>query len=185
VERRGLCGLLCPVALHELALRNAMHDRLRIRFGRADWWAAASLNDYGRRAVATAAQKAIGRQQRRYTADDIVAELPFGFWVSLISRGASYDRLLWVPALHRAFPLYRGRREALHDNLLTMVLLRNRIMHHEPIHHRHLHADHAKIYRLIGYISPGMAKELALLDRVDDVLRRRDEVRPVPRDGGP
>lgn len=82
--------------------------------------------------------------------DDIVAELPFGFWVSLLSR--RYDRHLWVPALYKAFPGYRGTRESLRDNFETMRLFRNRIMHHEPVHHRHLAADHAKIYRLLGYM---------------------------------
>ena len=111
----------------ELSLRNALHHQLGNRFGPSI-----------RRGV-------------RVDVDDIVAGLPFGFWVSLLSRGAAYDRQLWVPALHRAFPGYSGRREKLHDNLLAMVLFRNRIMHHEPIHHRDLAADHAKIYRLLGY----------------------------------
>ena len=119
----------------ELGLRNAMHDRLRTRFGRADWWVVAPLSDNGKRTVSSAVEKLVGRSGRRYTADDIVAELSFGFWVSLVSRGAAYDRTLWVPALHRAFPFYRGKRKPLHDNLLAMVLLRNRIMHHEPVHH--------------------------------------------------
>jgi hypothetical protein len=165
-----------PLHCLELAVRNAMHERLRIHFGRSDWWGAAPLNDYGRRAVTTAMQKTVGGDKRRYTSDDIVAELSFGFWVSLLSRGASYDRMLWVPALHQAFPHYRGRREPLHDNLLAMVLFRNRIMHHEPIHHRHLQADHEKIYRLIGYMSPCMAQELAPLDPVNNVLRKREEI---------
>lgn len=161
----------------ELGLRNAMHDRLRTRFGRADWWVVAPLSDNGKRTVSSAVEKLVGRSGRRYTADDIVAELSFGFWVSLVSRGAAYDRTLWVPALHRAFPFYRGKRKPLHDNLLAMVLLRNRIMHHEPVHHRDLRADHAKIYRLLGYISPRMVKELETFDRVGEVLRRRDERR--------
>jgi hypothetical protein len=163
-----------PLHCLELGLRNALHERLRIRFGRVDWWAVAPLSDNGSRTVSAAIQKIVGRGGRLYVADDIVAELSFSFWVSLVSRGASYDRTLWVPALHRAFPYYKGRRQPLHDNLLAMVLLRNRIMHHEPIRHRHLHADHLKIYRLLGYISPSMAKELETLDRVSEVLRRRD-----------
>lgn len=166
-----------PLHCLELALRNAMHERLRTRFDRVDWWAVAPLSDNGRRTVSSAVEKVIGRRGRRHTADDIVAELSFGFWVSLVSRGAAYDRTLWVPALHRAFPFYKGKRQPLHDNLLAMVLLRNRIMHHEPVHHRDLRADHAKTYRLLGYISPRMVKELDALDRVGEVLRLRDEGR--------
>ncbi|WP_203923445.1 hypothetical protein [Rugosimonospora africana] len=79
---------------------------------------------------------------RNVTADDVVAELQFGFWTSLLSnhRGSQYGRLLWVPTLHRSFPHYHGRRRDLHDNYEAMRLLRNRIMHHEPIHHRDLMA---------------------------------------------
>lgn len=103
--------------------------------------------------------------------DSVVAELSFGFWVSLLSR--RYDRYFWVPALHKAFPGYHGDRESLRDNLQAMLRLRNRIMHHEPIHHRHLEADHAKIYRLLGYIEPEAATWLRKFDRVPDVLAMR------------
>jgi hypothetical protein len=171
-----------PLHCLELALRNSMHQQLRIRFGRNDWWVGASLDDYGQRTVSDAVRKAARRGGGQCTADDVVAELPLGFWVSLISRGASYDRTLWVPALHRAFPYYRESRRTLHDNLLTIVLFRNRIMHHEPIHHRDLRADHAKIYQLINYISPSMASELALIDPVVSVLGKRDEIFPESRD---
>lgn len=111
-------------------------------------------------------------------ADDIVAELSFGFWTSLLSnnRHSQYDRRLWVPYLHRAFPLYRGRRRDLHDKLEAMRLLRNRIMHHEPIHHRDLAADRRKVYELMGYLDAALAKEVSAMDRVPDVLRRRQAV---------
>ncbi|MGH3711276.1 MAG: hypothetical protein ACRDRQ_24935 [Pseudonocardiaceae bacterium] len=182
MERRGLgwnvevsAAFYSPLYCLELGLLNAMHERLCARFDRVDWWTAAPLSDSGRRTVSAAVQKVVGRRSWRHTADDIVAELSFGFWVSLVSRGAAYDRTLWVPALHRAFPFYKGKRQPLHDNLLAMVLLRNRIMHHEPVHHRDLRADHAKIYRLLGYISPRMVKELEVLDRVSEVLRWRDK----------
>ncbi|ASO18614.1 hypothetical protein FHR81_003022 [Actinoalloteichus hoggarensis] len=106
-----------------------------------------------------------------------MAELSLGFWVSLISRGQSYDRTLWVPALHRAFPHYQGKRKVLHDNLTTVRLLRNRIMHHEPVFYRDLRADHMKIKRVLGYISPRMVTLLAVVDRVDEVLCGREQQR--------
>src|ERR1700721_1161807 len=101
------------------------------------------------------------------SADDVVAGLSFGFWVSLLSR--TYDRYLWVPALHKAFPHYSGSRRELFDNFDAMRRLRNRVMHHEPIHHRHLEADHAKIYRLVGYITPDAVVWLQRFDRVPAV----------------
>ena len=160
----------------EITLRNALHDQLRTHVGCVDWWRVAQLSNDGARKVAAAMRKLAQRGVRPISANDVVAELSFGFWVSLLSRGAAYDRKLWVPTLHNAFPHYTGPRQPLHENFVTMLLLRNRIMHHEPIHHRDLAADRAKIYRLLGYLSPAMAVELEALDRVPGVLARRGDV---------
>jgi hypothetical protein len=100
-----------------------------------------------------------------------MGQLTFGFWVSLLS--VQYDRSFWVPALHRAFPGYHGRRGSLHDNLEAMCYLRNRVMHHEPVYHRDLAADHAKIYRLIDYVQPDATALLRRLDRVPEILAAR------------
>lgn len=165
-----------PLHCLEVSLRNALHDELRAKYHSAHWWTRAPLNANGLKMVADARAKCVRRSSGHASADDIVAELSFGFWVSLVSTGTAYDRKLWVPTLHRAFPHYPGRRDRLHESLLSMVLLRNRIMHHEPIHHRDLGADHAKLHRLLGYLSPELAKEAQALDRVPAVLRRRSEV---------
>jgi hypothetical protein len=117
------------------------------------------------------AQDKLADHGRPGTTDDMVAELSFGFWVSLVS--STYHRSLWVPCLHRAFPFYRGPQRRLHGDLHTMLLFRNRIMHHEPIHHRHLEADRRTILRLLGYLSPSMVKQLKSYDRVVVVLRQR------------
>lgn len=164
-----------PLHCLEVGLRNALHEQLRSLFDRADWWAIAQLNGAGRRIVVDVVGKLGRRTRRTPAADDVVAELSFGFWVSLLSRGsgAAYDRRLWVPALHLAFPFYRGPRQRLHDRLYSVVLLRNRIMHHEPIHHRDLRADHDKILELIGYVAPAVLQPLKAIDRVGDVLGRR------------
>lgn len=156
----------------EVGLRNALHDQLRIKYGRPDWWRAAPLGP----AEQVKVQQASDELQRRrpaspHSADDIVAGLSFGFSVALLRR--RYDQSFWVPTLHRAFPGYHGDRETLRDNLQAMVKLRNRIMHHEPIHHRHLAADHAKIYRLISYVKPEVISWLRSHDPVPDVLAKR------------
>ncbi|MFI7453949.1 hypothetical protein ACIBQX_41120 [Nonomuraea sp. NPDC049714] len=160
-----------PLHYLEICLRNAEHDRLRNRFGTEDWWRVAPLDEYETAKITAAKQKLARKGVSLPSADDVVTELSFGFWVSLLSR--RYDRHLWVPALHEAFPHYSGRREPLRDNLQAMVLLRNRIMHHEPIHHRHLAADHAKIYRLLAYVEPQVIGSLQAFDRVPEVLAQR------------
>lgn len=159
-----------PLHCLEMALRNAAHQQLAIGFGRTDWWDMALLRGSGPRIV-TETRNKLGARNRPYNTDDMVSELSFGFWVSLFSN--TYHRSLWVPCLHRAFPFYRGPRQRLHGDLHTMLLFRNRIMHHEPIHHRHLTADHATILRLLDYLSPAMAEQLAAYDQVEAVLGQR------------
>jgi hypothetical protein len=161
----------------EICLGNALHTQLCASYGRYDWWITAPLVQTAVNKVETARKQAVRPDHRYPSPDDIVAELSFGFWVSLLNR--RYDRYFWVPALHRSFPNYRGGREPLRDNLEAMLLLRNRIMHHEPVHHRDLVADHAKVYRLIGYIEPEVVDWLRTFDRVPDMLTRRP-VRSMP-----
>jgi hypothetical protein len=168
-------AFLGPLHCLELTLRNALHDELTARYGRPDWWSTAPLNTNGRLLVDRARSKRSRRGGGTAAADDVMAELSFGFWVSMLSSGDSYDRRFWVPTLHRAFPHYSGPRAALHRSFESMVLFRNRIGHHEPIHHRHLSADHARIYQLLEYLSPGMAAEARRLDRVPAVLADRDD----------
>lgn len=160
-----------PLHCLEIGLRNAVHRRLAEWFGQPDWWTHAQLRGKGPTMVRDALRAATSRVDRAVLADDVVTELHFGFWVSLLSKG--YDRSLWVPSLHAAFPHYRGRRDVLHERLNTMRLLRNRIMHHEPIHHRDLAADHHTALSLVGYLSPSMVTELESFDRVPAILRRR------------
>lgn len=160
-----------PLHCLEMALRNSIHQQLAVNFGRTDWWDAAPLNKSGLRIVSDTRSKLADRRARAVTDDDMVAELSFGFWVSLVS--STYHRTLWVPCLHKAFPFHRGKRGPLHRDLHTMLLFRNRIMHHEPIHHRHLEADHRTILRLLGYLSPAMAEQLKSYDQVEAVLRNR------------
>jgi hypothetical protein len=156
--------------LVEITLRNSLHRELGARFGRADWWSVAPLNEHGQRLVKQAQEK-VSAPRSRQNADDLVTELTFGFWVGLVSK--TYDRALWVPALHQAFPHYRGRRDALHAELRQVLWLRNRVMHYEPVHLRDLKADHATIYRLFSYMSPDVAAAARRIDQVPHVLRLR------------
>src|SRR5215470_14728240 len=169
-------ALYGPLHCLEVGLRNALHERLEEHLGRAEWWAAAPLTAAGSRMVADVVDKLRNRGAVHVSADDVVAGLSFGFWVALLSRGAAYDRSFWVPALHKAFPGYSGSRARLHEGLLTMVLLRNRIMHHEPVHHRDLAADHRKLYRILGYLSVELLLAAKEFDRVPEVLARRVSV---------
>ena len=164
-----------PLHWLEITLRNALHHELRRYFARPDWWTAAPLADNGRRAVARA-QDQVARRKAAGCPDDLVTELSLGFWVSLLSRGRAYDRTLWVPALHRAFPHQSGRRHDLHAELVPILHFRNRIMHHEPIHQLDLRNHHGTVYRLLGYVSPRISTLAAQLDRTPTLLDNRPDV---------
>ena len=159
------------LSILEISLRNALHAQLQIRYGRADWWNVAPLESRHLAKVRSAEAEVRRRKGTNMSADDIIAELSFGLWVSLLSR--TYDRDFWVPALHKAFPRYRGNRRSLHESFMVMLLFRNRVMHHEPIHLRHLAADHAKIYRLLGFLAPDAVTWLRQFDRVPVVLANK------------
>lgn len=105
-----------------------------------------------------------------------MAALTFGFWVSLVSRGVSYDRKLWVPALHRAFPNFSDRRRKLHSELDAVRHFRNRIMHYEPIFNRRLTGYHSRIHQLLGYLSVTLKVETRRFDRVPQVLAERPDL---------
>jgi hypothetical protein len=114
---------------------------------------------------------------------EVVYEMTFGFWVSLLSRGNDYENRLWRPHLRHAFPEYRGNRERLRQDLDYLRTLRNQIMHHRPIGSRHLAADCASIYRVIGYVSPDLTKWLPAMDRVPMLLAARPGPCPQRNDG--
>ena len=146
-----------------------MHGRLRTMFGRQDWWVSAPLDSDGQAKIQDA--RATLRRLRKNVdnPNSVVAELTFGFWVSLLA--SRYHRTLWVPGLARTFP--RARRADVHRDYRHVLTFRNRVMHYEPIHHRHLEADYATLRRLIGQLSKEALVEATAHDRVPVVLARR------------
>ena len=163
-----------PLSCLEVVLRNALHERLTAMVGRSDWWrdGRVNLHDVAQRLLVDAAT-ALAKRGKLQGSDGMVAELHFGFWIALVGKGRNYETTLWRPALRHAFPHYSGGRRDLHWELDSMRLLRNRISHAEPVHQRHLEADHQTIMNLIGYISPPAAEYVRRHDRVERVLRRR------------
>ncbi|MGI5492743.1 hypothetical protein [Microtetraspora malaysiensis] len=146
-------------------------------FEKVDWWAASNLflDPIALQKIASA-KADVDRARTVPTTGHVIASLMFVFWVSLLANSNDYETRLWRPALHKAFPGYSGRRGALHRDLYHVRLLRTRIAHYEPIHGRHLTADHATVLRVLGYLSPEVADWVRLNDRVPEVLARRRDV---------
>ena len=112
----------------EVAVRNAEHLALTASYRTASWYDVAPLSQYWvDQIVAAKAKPGASGQPGK-----VVAELTFGFWIDLVK--ASNHRSLWVgQKLHAAFPNARLHRSVIHDRLKAVHLLRNRIMHHEPV----------------------------------------------------
>ena len=97
----------------------------------------------------------------------IVAALSLGFWVALFAK--RYEEDLWRPVLHQCFNPRQDRRRV-HDQLNRLRRLRNRIVHHEPILHWNLQADHDLILGLLGLLSPETKTWVEHHSRVLEVL---------------
>ncbi|MFC4536956.1 hypothetical protein [Sphaerisporangium dianthi] len=92
-------GLYGPLQHLELALRSVIDQQMRLLFERADWWEAPAADlHFAARQRITEARGQLRRQAIPTTADELVNELPFGFWVGLLGSGNRYDQRLWRTA---------------------------------------------------------------------------------------
>ncbi len=105
-------ALYGPLQILEVAMRNAMHDRLTAAYG--DYWydnGAAGL-DKGCEVRIARAKDDLRRDGHDIDPPRMVAALSFGFWVSLLGPGgrrdgapkANYEMTPWRPVLRGAFP---------------------------------------------------------------------------------
>ena len=149
----------------EVVFRNAIDEAL-LAYGVAQGWPAVWYQrrqlfpgKHGARALDDI-KTARSRATRRGAAEvhgKVVAELSFGFWRFLCTK--PYLTSLWVPAVADAFLNHpdfgdpRAVRQAVDDRIQRVHFLRNRVAHHEPVHHRNLKQDLDSIAQLAGWIS--------------------------------
>jgi hypothetical protein len=137
----------------EVVLRNTFHEILSGAFARTDWYAVAALDAEGRQSVAKARTR-LAQENKAITPGRVVAEMNFGFWVSLLRP--RYAQTLWDPHLHRSFRMPLKRDNAYHT-LDRIRKLRNRVAHHEIIVGRNLMDDYATIFQYLRGICPDTA----------------------------
>lgn len=150
-------ALYTPLQGLEITLRNALHDVLSSAYS-TGWYANPSvpLDSYAITDIAKA-KATLQRRNAIITSPNMIAELSFGFWVSLLA--GTYHNSLWTPVLHKAFPNLSGmKHKAVYHTLNHLRKPRNRIAHHEPIFKRHLQADYISIITAIQWISPETAQ---------------------------
>jgi len=165
----------------EVALRNAIHNRMSADVGRTDWYDIVGLRQTERDALDDA-KRAILDRPATITPGKVVAELTFGFWTKLFS--STYEKTLWVKHLHRIIPI-RVQRTQLHGRLTDLKTLRNRIAHHERIiGKRDLLQDYDNLLETIGWISPDIGSWVrstnCFKDRAAKKIKKRPQTESAP-----
>ncbi|MBV8749554.1 MAG: Abi family protein [Candidatus Eremiobacteraeota bacterium] len=164
-------AFLGPIAVVEVALRNAVSEQLRAAFGHC-WYDDPSFlaldpSTRVRGSIADAKNR-IGRAvpARAVTDGRVVAELYLSFWVYLLRP--VFSRTLW-PILQPGFAKHTHRK-TLVRYLEPLVPFRNRIAHHEPIFDRRPGDMYDGLLRVAGMISADLPSWIEHHARVRAVL---------------
>lgn len=118
---------------YEIALRNALHDRLADHFGQDDWYTLAPLKNNHLAMINQAkADAALScASTGLIPVSKVIAELRLGFWTGLVA--GPYETDLWDPCLKKAFPNSSLPRNKIYLLLNDIKRVRNRVAHHERI----------------------------------------------------
>jgi hypothetical protein len=145
----------------EIVTRNAICRTLQERYG-PDWIRSSNFRSIAKRGDVEKIEAAITRQRQERklstpSVDQVVADLSFGFWVSILANHYAVP-VNWQRGLRKSFPnIEKGATldsiRILADNLRT---LRNRVAHHEPIFQLPLEAIHRNILLLTKWASPSV-----------------------------
>jgi hypothetical protein len=168
-------AVMTTTGLVEVVVRNAIDKSLvswaAVRHPNQSWFDAVGLDAQGEKGLSKARSRV--RHPRSHAEDHgkVIAELSFGFWRYLVA--SRYLTALWIPALHEAFPGGHPdlgiRRRQVDQRLQSLLYVRNRAAHHEPIHRRNLEKDLAAASELLQWISVDAqrwATEISPLRRV-------------------
>jgi hypothetical protein len=161
----------------EVVIRNAWHEqliRLSTSLNGSDFWFDNQFGLLRENSVQHIedAYKRIFRQQRRPAANQLVAELNFGFWRFLVAK--QYRTTLWPLAGKYAFPnIDPSQIQELSTVMGRLHDLRNRIAHHEPIHMRNLDKDFADCLWVIGGVCLTTRQWVESNSGVSGVLQER------------
>lgn len=162
-------ALYTPLHIVEVALRNRIHGVMSAQFGNT-WYDLPQHHANPRQPDMLAKARADLAEAKKDDAPArVVAALTFGYWTAML--GKEYENL-WQQTLHDIACREDGKglgRKALATPLTRMRLLRNRIMHHEPILHWSLGQHHEGMLQMTRWLSPPAADWCAKVDRFSEV----------------
>lgn len=171
-------SLYTSLSVFEVTLRNALSRELERMMGRKDWYAVFPSNPALKSLISevTIAIKHISQRREMVSPDKIVAELTFGFWVTLLN--SEYELTLWK-GLRLAFP-YMPKKDRKRRNVSSpcnaLRKLRNRVFHHEAIcwDLDYIMDIHSRLVMVLGWMNADMP---AWLDEIDNFSKVVDEIR--------
>lgn len=163
-------AMMPMLSVLEIALKNGIHRRLSLMYGRPDWWEAWTGDvafQWHSREVVSAKDK-LNRRAEADTPDKIIAELAFGFWSSLFN--VHLQTVLWkdLRLVFPRCPKAQRQRHTISSALNQVRDLRNRIFHHEQLLWLNpaLIDLHAKGIEVVGWLDPQLPPWLQQYDRL-------------------
>lgn len=159
----------------EIALRNSVHLTLTQYHQDPYWFDQSGFLPQRQSRNIGEARAALTRDGKSHDPDRIIAELHFGFWHSMFN--SPFEQSLWRPnqsaLIGQVFPLTprkQRNRQSAWDRIDRIRIIRNRVMHYEPIWQRaRLADDHGAILEALNWISPAMHDTIAMCDRFVNV----------------
>jgi hypothetical protein len=156
----------------EIALRNLLDGAFQRTFSQKDWWDEAAFQ---RKLDADGTSRAdrirddicyAKRHAKAWTHDKILIELSLGFWVAVV-----HSPPLWSGCVETCFQYENLGKQTIRAHLRTMLNLRNRIAHHEPVLDGPMESDFAKLTMLVRSLCPVTAKWLNRHSLVPKILK--------------
>lgn len=171
-------SLYTSLSVFEVTLRNALSKELERMMGRKDWYSVFPSNPALKSLTSevTVAIRHISQRGEMVSPDKIVAELTFGFWVTLLN--SEYELILWK-GLRLAFP-HMPKKDRKRKNISSpcnaLRKLRNRVFHHESIcwDLDYITEIHSRLVMVLGWMNLDIQ---AWLDEVDSFNEVVDEIR--------
>jgi hypothetical protein len=159
----------------EVALRNGIQKEMTLAYRRSDWyeqWAHSGdpglEHLYGK---ICEAKRGLRVRKAAMTADNIVAELSFGFWTSLFNRTTIIGLSKPLMRVFHYCPATMRKPDNIRARLNKGRDLRNRCFHHEPLIWHPLFQLHRDMLEIIQWIDPGLHEWIKTHDRTPAVLQ--------------
>ena len=106
-----------------------------------------------------------------------IAELNFGFWVSILGNNFEFEQFLWPPLKNSVFPNAHGQQfSSIRRRFNDIRDLRNRVFHYEPILNlKGISKRHDDVVEAISWIEPALINLLVDVDRFSAVFNNKDK----------